>query len=92
MLFDPDQRRSGCPISCSLDLLGDIVRNSQYDPQEIEKGRKFSREELAGVNESPQHNVDVLINEAVRPGQPLGRDIAGRRESVSAITREMPLG
>ncbi len=35
MTFDPDQRRSGCPVSCSLDLLGDkwsllIVRDMVF--------------------------------------------------------------
>ena len=35
MVFDADQRRSGCPISCSLDLLGDkwsllIVRDMVF--------------------------------------------------------------
>ena len=35
MAFDPDHRRSGCPVSCSLDLLGDkwsllIVRDMVF--------------------------------------------------------------
>jgi len=35
LAFDPDERRSGCPVSCSLDLLGDkwsllIVRDMVF--------------------------------------------------------------
>ncbi|MCL0102238.1 insulinase family protein [Dehalococcoidia bacterium] len=75
----------------ALDLLADMILNSVHDVGEMEKERKVILEELASVNDSPHQKVDLLIDEAVWPGNPLGRDIAGTRDSVNGITREMTL-
>lgn len=40
------------------------------------------------VADSPTQQVDVLMDETLWPGQPLGRDVAGSAESVAALTRE----
>ena len=39
--------------------------------------------------DSPAQRVSMLIDELMWPGHPLGRDIAGSKESVSAIVRKM---
>jgi predicted Zn-dependent peptidase len=39
----------------------------------------------------PQHWVNILIDGLLWPEHPLGRDVAGNKESVAAITREMML-
>jgi predicted Zn-dependent peptidase len=75
----------------ALDLLSDMLTNSLFDPNELERERKVILEELASVNDSPAQKVDVLIDEAVFPNSPLGRDVAGTRESVTGITRDMVL-
>ncbi len=76
----------------SLDLLVDMLRNSTFDPLEVEKERKVVQEELRSTNDSPQQQVDLLIDEVVWPDQPLGRDVGGTEQSTTAITREMLLG
>jgi len=43
------------------------------------------------VADSPSQQVDVLIDEVLWPGQPLGWDVAGSEKSVGGITREMTL-
>jgi predicted Zn-dependent peptidase len=68
-----------------------MIRGSLYDQDEMERERKVIIEELAAVNDSPAQKVDVLIDEAVWPGEPLGRDIGGTRDSVNGITRDMIL-
>ena len=75
----------------TLDLLMDMLLNSLHDAEEMEKERRVILEELASVNDSPQQKVELLIDETVWPGQPLGRDVAGTRESVLGITRQMTL-
>ena len=75
----------------TLDLLIDMVRNSVYDPRELERELLVVIEEQKMVNDQPSGRVEVLIEELLWPGHPLGRDIAGTRESVSGITREMVL-
>lgn len=75
----------------ALDLLSDMIMNSVYDAAEMERERKVILEEIAAVNDSPSQKVDVLIDEAVFPGQPLGRDVAGTRASVNGISRDQVL-
>ncbi len=46
-------------------------------------------EELASVADSPGQQVDLLLDELLWPDQPLGWDVAGTRESIEGLTREM---
>ena len=75
----------------ALDVLADILINSKFDPAEIEKERQVIIEEINMSLDSPGQRVSMLIDEIVWPGHPLGRDIAGSKETVMAITREMML-
>ncbi len=75
----------------TLDLLMDMVRNSVYDREELEREVHVVLEEQKMVNDQPSGRVEALIEELLWPGHPLGRDIAGTSESVSGITREMVL-
>ena len=76
----------------ALDVLVDMLRNSSFDAAEIEKERKVIIEELNRCLDSPSERVDMLIDELVWPDQALGRDVAGSRETVSKLSREMALG
>ena len=75
----------------ALDLLVDMLRNSKFDPVDMENERKVIIEELNMSMDSPQSRVDMLIDEVIWPAQPLGRDVAGSKETVAAIDRNMIL-
>jgi len=75
----------------ALDLLGDMLRNSKFDPVDMENERKVIIEELNMCMDSPQSRVDMLIDEVIWPAQPLGRDVAGSKETVAAIDHNMLL-
>jgi len=75
----------------ALDLLVDMLRNSKFDPVDMENERKVIIEELNMSMDSPQSRVDMLIDEVIWPTQPLGRDVAGSKETVAAIDRNMLL-
>ncbi len=75
----------------SLDLLIDMLRNSLFEDDSIEKERMVVLEELAMINDQPAARVDTLIDEMLWPNHPLGRDIGGTKESVSSITRDAML-
>jgi predicted Zn-dependent peptidase len=75
-----------------LDVLVDILLNSLFDPAEIEKERQVIIEEINMSLDYPAQRVSMLIDELLWPGHALGRDVAGTRESVASITREMMLG
>jgi predicted Zn-dependent peptidase len=75
----------------ALDVLVDILLNSRFDPSEIEKERQVIIEEINMSLDFPTQRVSMLIDELLWPGHALGRDVAGSRESVAAITRDMML-
>jgi predicted Zn-dependent peptidase len=72
----------------AMGLLADMVRFPLFDPTELEKERRVIIEELGMYRDSPQDWVSVLGDETFWPGLPLGREVAGTRETVSTITRE----
>jgi predicted Zn-dependent peptidase len=75
----------------ALDVMVDMLINSKFDPVEIEKERQVIIEEINMSLDSPSQRAAMLIDELIFPGHPLGRDIAGSKESVTAITRDMIL-
>ncbi|MBI4337058.1 MAG: insulinase family protein [Chloroflexi bacterium] len=75
----------------ALDLLADSLRNSLFDPAEVEKERRVILEELASINDHPDSRVDLLIDEVLWPNHPLGRDVGGTRETIQTISRDMLL-
>lgn len=75
----------------ALEVLVDMLLHSKFDPQEIEKERRVIIEEINMTRDSPQQWVSTLIDELLWPEHPLGRDIAGNKESVGAITKGMML-
>ena len=72
----------------TLSVLADMILSPLLDPTEIEKEREVVLEELRMTNDYPSNRVDLLIDEALWPDQPMGRDVGGSQESVSGITRE----
>ena len=75
----------------ALDVLTDMILNSRFDPADIEKERQVIIEEISASNDMPAQRVVMLIDELLWPEHPLGRDIAGSKESVSAISKDMLL-
>ncbi|MEE9365853.1 MAG: pitrilysin family protein, partial [Dehalococcoidales bacterium] len=53
--------------------------------------RQVIIEEINMSNDSPSQRVGMLIDELLWPDHPLGRDIAGSRDSVGGISRELML-
>jgi predicted Zn-dependent peptidase len=72
----------------TFEVLCDLLRHSRFEDAEIEKERRVISEELGMLVDSPGEWVHLLADEAMWGDQPLGRDVAGTRESVAAITRD----
>ncbi len=75
----------------ALDVLSDMLLHSKFDPVDIERERQVIIEEINLSKDSPSQQVDMLIDELLWPNHPLGRDIAGSKESVATITKDMML-
>ena len=75
----------------ALDVLADMLLNSTFDPEEIERERQVIADEIHMVKDSPYQRVGMLTDEILWPNHPLGRDIAGSTESVAVISRDTML-
>jgi predicted Zn-dependent peptidase len=73
----------------STEVLVDMLLNSKFNTGDIEKERQVIIEEINMCKDSPSQQVGLLIDELLWPRHPLGRDIAGTRESMAGINRKM---
>lgn len=72
-----------------LDILSDILTNSIFDPQELERERGVILEEMRMYFDTPSEYIGEIFERLLYgDSQPLGRDIVGTLESVSGISRK----
>src|SRR5262245_52676851 len=73
----------------ALDVITDMLRNSKFDAGEIDREKGVIIEEMNMYFDTPRDFVDGVYEELVYGGDhPLGWDIIGRKETVTAATRE----
>lgn len=70
----------------ALDILADILLNSSYADDELEREREVILQEIAMIQDSPEEIVYDLMHDAAYPNQPAGRPIIGTPDSVKRIT------
>jgi len=75
----------------ALDVLSDLLLHSRFDTEDIEQERPIIIEEIKMNLDLPQQRVGMLIDELLWPEQPLGYEVAGSKDSVTAISREQIL-
>jgi predicted Zn-dependent peptidase len=78
-------------FAVALDVMSDILLHSKFDPAEIEKERQVIIEEINMSLDSPGQRVSMLLDYLMWPDHPMGRDIAGSKESVAGLNRTMML-
>lgn len=72
----------------AMEVLGDMVLRPRLEPTELDKERRVIIEEINMYRDNPQDWVGVLADEHYWGDQPLGREVAGTRETVGTMTRE----
>jgi predicted Zn-dependent peptidase len=72
----------------ALDVLVDMLRNSRFDTEEIEREKGVIVEEMNMYYDTPRDFVGGVYEELLWGDQPLGRDIIGRKETIRAATRD----
>jgi len=75
-------------VALAQDVIGDIVLNPIFDPQEIEIERGVILQEIGQSLDTPDDVVFDWLQEVAYPDQPLGRTILGPAERVSNFARE----
>jgi predicted Zn-dependent peptidase len=78
-------------LEIAADVLVDMLRNSRFLESDVERERRVIIEEINQSLDSPDELVYMQLQKLLWPTHPLGRDIAGSRESVSQITRQQLL-
>jgi len=72
----------------ALDVLVDMLRNSRFDAEEIEREKGVIVEEMNMYFDTPRDFIGGVYEDLLYGDQPLGRDIIGTKETVRAATRE----
>ena len=69
----------------AMDMLADMVRQPLFARDEIGRERRVISEEIGMYMDDPGSWVSVLANEQFWQNTPLGREIAGSRETVQKM-------
>ena len=77
----------GEDVDLALDVIADILTDSQFDPEELAREKNVILQEIGSVEDAPDDFVFDLFTAAAWPGQPIGRPILGTRESVGGFDR-----
>lgn len=76
----------------ALDVVSDMLLHARFESSDVEKERAIISEEISSTFDAPDGLSQLLVNRLQWPEHPLGRDVAGTRQSVAAISRGALLG
>jgi len=78
----------GEALPFAIDLLSDLLLNSVFPADELEKERRVILQEISMMHDAPEDLVHEQLCARMWRDHPLGRPVLGNDESVSAVTRE----
>jgi len=71
-----------------IDVFQDILLESRFDPEELDRERQVILQEISMVEDSPEEYIHTIFCEKFWDGHPLGHPICGYKSSVLSMTRE----
>ena len=80
-------RLLGSDVELALDVMGDLLTESAFDPDELKREKNVILQEIGSVEDTPDDLVFDLITATAWPDQAIGRPILGTREGVEAFDR-----
>jgi predicted Zn-dependent peptidase len=72
-------------VALAADILSDILQNSQFEQQELDREQQVIVQEIGAARDNPDDHVFDLFQQAAFPDQPIGRTILGTVESVNSF-------
>jgi predicted Zn-dependent peptidase len=75
-------------LPLALEILSDIVWSPALRPDEVDSERQVILEEIRMRDDTPDDLVHGLFASALFPGHPLGREIAGTQQTITAMPRD----
>ena len=79
-------------LPMAVDLLGDLICNSRFNLDDIEKERRVILQEIAMIEDSPEELIHDQFTTDFWAAHPLGMPITGTHSSVGDIDRRQMLG
>ncbi|MBA3716902.1 MAG: insulinase family protein [Actinobacteria bacterium] len=81
-------RCAGESRSVALDVLIDMLRNSKFEPEEIDREKGVIIEEMNMYLDTPRDLVDNVYEEVLYGDQPLGWMVIGHKDAVRSAERD----
>jgi predicted Zn-dependent peptidase len=72
-------------VALAGDILSDILQNSQFEQDEIDREQQVIVQEIGAARDNPDDHVFDLFQQAAFPDQAIGRTILGTVESVKSF-------
>ena len=76
-------------LALIFEILTEMIQAPLFDPQELEREKGVIVEEINMYKDTPMYEIENVLERTMWPNDALGRDIAGRKETVTQFTREM---
>ena len=73
-------------VVLAADILSDILQNSMFDQDELDREQQVIVQEIGAARDNPDDHVFDLFQSSAYPDQPIGRTILGTVESVQSFT------
>lgn len=74
-------------VPLGIEILHDILANSVFDEEEIQREKHVILQEIGAANDTPDDLVFDNFQNTAYAGQAIGRPVLGTRETVSELTR-----
>jgi predicted Zn-dependent peptidase len=72
----------------AFNVLADMLLNSTFRQEELEKERWVIFEEIHGIHDTPDDYIHDVIDDLVWDGNAVGRPIIGSEDTIGVMTRE----
>lgn len=75
-------------IKVAIDVISDMLINSKFDAQEIEKEKGVIIEEINMYEDNPMAHMEDVFEECLYGDQPAGWEIIGTKENINCFKRD----
>ncbi|PKN35432.1 MAG: peptidase M16 [Deltaproteobacteria bacterium HGW-Deltaproteobacteria-19] len=75
-------------LPMAIDLLADILQESVFDPQEIQREKSVVLQEIHMLEDTPDEQIHDFFEALFWDGHPLGLPVLGTKERVQEFSRE----
>ena len=76
-------------LDLAMDILSDMLLNSKFSAEDIERERQVVLEEVNMYEDTPDELIHDLYTDAVWPAHTLGRNILGSKESIEKFDQSL---